>query len=219
MIDHQAGNGASQFSQHGVKQSGGSFRSKKQKTIEKLAEETVFSWLETTRDIYGSYPPDVFSGYKRFELEKFFEAIKFFCFQDRVFKTKLMKLLFYADFSHFKKYSVSITGARYARLPYGPVPDQFEKWLAFLTLDDTSVRNEEEWTNDCPGEVYVCDISPTLAIFSPSELRILAAVKENFQRYTAKRISEISHNESGYQQTENARLIPYSYAEELSVDY
>ena len=112
--------------------------------MEKLAEETVFSWLEITRDIYGNYPPDVFSGYKRFELEKFFEAIKFFCFQERVFKTKLMKLLFYADFSHFKKYSVSITGARYARLPYGPVPDQFEKWLAALLMED-SLQVEEEW--------------------------------------------------------------------------
>ena len=141
--------------------------------------------METTRDIYGSYPPDIFSGYKRFELEKLFEAIKFFCFQDRVFKTKLMKLLFYADFSHFKKYSVSITGARYARLPYGPVPDQFEKWLAFLTSDETSLRNDGEWKDDCPGgRSTSCDIPPSLAIFSPSELRVLAAVKENFQGYT-----------------------------------
>ena len=193
--------------------------SKKQNIIEKLAVETGFSWLETTRDIYGSYPPDIFSGYKRFELEKLFEAIKFFCFQERVFKTKLMKLLFYADFGHFKKYSVSITGARYARLPFGPVPDQFEKWLAFLTSDETSLRNEEEWNDDCPGDVYVCNISPSLSIFSPSELRILAAVKESFQPYTAKRISELSHTESGYQNTENARLIPYSYAEELNVDF
>jgi hypothetical protein len=130
-----------------------------------------------------------------------------------------MKLLFYADFGHFKKYSVSITGARYARLPYGPVPDQFERWLAALILDDNGVRKEEEWIQDFPGEVYVGNTSPDLSIFTPSELRVLATVKEVFQDFTAKRISDISHTERGYQETETARLIPYSYASELSFEF
>jgi hypothetical protein len=43
-----------------------------------------------------------------------------------------MKLLFYADFLHFKLNEVSITGARYAHAPHGPVPDQFETWLTAL---------------------------------------------------------------------------------------
>ena len=193
--------------------------SKKQKMIDQLREETKASWLEITNDIFGSYTADLYSGYKRFELGKFFEAIKYFCFQDKIFKTKLMKLLFYADFGHFKKYAVSITGARYARLPYGPVPDQFEKWLAALTSDDEGVQKEEDWKNDCPGEVYVCNTSPDLAMFSPSELRILATVKEVFRDYSAKKISDISHSERGYQEVENAHLIPYSYAEQLKFEF
>jgi putative zinc finger/helix-turn-helix YgiT family protein len=191
---------------------------KKQKIINHLTEETEVSWLEVTKGIFGSYAADVFSGYKRFELGKFFEAIKYFCFKERVFKTKLMKLLFYADFDHFKEYTVSITGARYARLPYGPVPDQFERWLAALTSDDGGIRKEEDWNNEYPGEVFICDTSPDLSIFSPSELRVLAAVKEFFQSYNAKRLSDFSHNEKGYQETENAHLISYKYAEQLQLD-
>lgn len=193
--------------------------SKKQKIISQLAKETEVSWLEITRDVFGNYNADLYSGYKKFDLAKFFEAIKFFCFEERTYKTKLMKLLFYADFGHFKKYSVSITGARYARLPYGPVPDQFERWLAALILDDNGVRKEEEWIQDFPGEVYVGNTSPDLSIFTPSELRVLAIVKEVFQDFTAKRISDISHTERGYQETETARLIPYSYASELSFEF
>jgi putative zinc finger/helix-turn-helix YgiT family protein len=193
--------------------------SKKQKIISQLAEETEVSWLEITKDVFGNYNADLYSGYKKFDLAKFFEAIKFFCFQERIFKTKLMKLLFYADFGHFKKYSVSITGARYARLPYGPVPDQFERWLAALILDDNGVRKEEEWIQDFPGEVYVGNTSPDLSIFTPSELRVLATVKEVFQDFTAKKISDISHTERGYQETETACLIPYSYASELSFEF
>lgn len=193
--------------------------SKKQKIMSQLAEETEVSWLEITKDVFGNYNADLYSGYKKFDLAKFFEAIKFFCFQERIFKTKLMKLLFYADFGHFKKYSVSITGARYARLPYGPVPDQFERWLAVLILDDNGVRKEEEWMQDYPGEVYVGNTSPDISIFTPSELRVLATVKEAFQEFSAKRMSDVSHNEKGYRETETARLIPYSYALELSFEF
>ena len=193
--------------------------SMKQEIIHRVRGETEISWLETTKEIYGSYSADLFSGYKKFELEKFFQAIKFFCFQEGVFKTKLMKLLFYADFGHFKKYTVSITGARYARLPYGPVPDQFEKWLDALTRDEEGFRKEEIWYGENPGELFICDNRPDLAIFSPSELRVLAAVKEGFQDFSAKQISELSHGETGYQETENAQLIPYSYAEQLKMDF
>jgi hypothetical protein len=131
----------------------------------------------------------------------------------------LMKLLFYADFGHYKNYTVSITGARYARLPYGPVPDQFERWLAVLILDNNGIRKEEIWNGDYPCEMYVSNTTPNLSIFSPSELRVLAAVKERFQDFGAKKISDASHNEKGYQVTEAARLIPYSYALQLSFDF
>jgi putative zinc finger/helix-turn-helix YgiT family protein len=192
--------------------------SKKQKIINQLTAETEISYLEITKEVFGNYNADLFSGYKKFELEKFFESIKFFCYQDRVFKTKLMKLLFYADFGHYKDYSVSITGARYAHLPYGPVPDQFERWLVALTMDDAGIQKEEDWNHDYPGEVYVSTVSLDSSIFNPSELKILASVKEKFKSFSAKQISDISHNEKGYQETENAQLIPYSYAEYLSLD-
>ncbi len=191
---------------------------KKQKVISQLEEETELSWLEITKDIFGNYNADLYSGYKKFDLAKFFEAIKFFCFPEKIFKTKLMKSLFYADFGHYKKYLISITGTRYARLPYGPVPDQFERWLAALILDDNGVQKEEVWMQDYPGEVYICNTSPDISIFSPSELRVLATVKDVFQDYSAKRISDVSHNEKGYQETETTHLISYNYASELSIE-
>ena len=193
--------------------------SKKREIIDRARGETEISWLEITKDIFGSYSADVYSGYKKFELEKFFQAIKFFCFPDGISKTKLMKLLFYADFGHFKKYTVSITGARYARLPYGPAPDQFEKWLDVLEGDEEGLRKEEIWYGEYPGEEFISDRQSDLSIFSTSELRILAAVKERFQDFSAKKISELSHNERGYQETKHAQVISYSYAEELSMDF
>jgi putative zinc finger/helix-turn-helix YgiT family protein len=193
--------------------------SKRQKLLSLLTEETQVSWLEITKDAFGNYSPDLYSGYKKLDLAKFFESIKYFCYQERIFKTKLMKLLFYADFGHYKKYSVSITGARYARLPYGPVPDQFERWLAALVWDDEGILKEEDWNYEYPGEIYVSVIAPDLSIFSPSELRVLATVKEVFQDFSAKKISDVSHNEQGYRETDSAQLISYGYASQLSFDF
>lgn len=193
--------------------------SKVRKIVDQLREETQGSWLQTTKDTFGGYSPDIYSGFKRFDLEKFYEAIKYFCYEERVFKTKLMKLLFYADFIHFKDYTVSITGARYARLPYGPVPDQFETWLAALLMEEEGVTKEEEWKNEYPGEIFSCQVPPQLSIFSPSELKVLAAVKEHFQDYSAKKLSDRSHSEKGYRETQNAALIPYSYSADLTVEF
>ena len=88
--------------------------------------------LEEAIEQFGSYSPNILSGYIRFDVNKLFQAMKFFCFKDRVVKTKLMKLLFYADFKHFKENGVSISGVRYAHAYHGPVPDQFETWLVAI---------------------------------------------------------------------------------------
>ena len=37
--------------------------------------------------------------------------------------------MFYSDFINYKLTCKSITGLQYSKLPYGPVPDQFETLL------------------------------------------------------------------------------------------
>ena len=87
---------------------------KKERILEELSAEigescTIPKYVEQHIAKYG---PEMNSGFNRLNIDKLFEAIKFFA-TDGVFKTKLCKLLFYADFKHFKDYAVSITGAKY----------------------------------------------------------------------------------------------------------
>lgn len=110
--------------------------------------------LEEAIEQFGSYSPNLLSGFIRFNANKLFQAIKFFCFIDQVSKTKLNKLLFYADFKHFKDNGVSISGARYAHAYYGPVPDQFNTWLAAISEWDKHIISEEQAFGDLVGEVY-----------------------------------------------------------------
>ncbi|MEA4909007.1 MAG: DUF4065 domain-containing protein [Anaerolineaceae bacterium] len=172
--------------------------------------------FEEAVEQFGSYAPSVLSGYLRFDVDKFFQAIKFFCFKDRVVKTKLMKLVFYADFKHFKENSVSISGVRYAHAPHGPVPDQFETWLVAISEWNKQITREEQVFGDYVGEVYTSG-EPDWSIFSTSELAALAFVKDKFHKYSAGQIREFSHREKGYQDTQDGEIISYQYAEALQI--
>lgn len=172
--------------------------------------------LEEAIEQFGTYAPNLFSGFIRFDVNKLFQAIKFFCFKDSVVKTKLMKLLFYADFKHFKDNGISISGARYAHAHHGPVPDQFETWLVAISEWEKQITSEEQAFGDYVGEVYTSN-EPDWSIFSTSELAALAFVKDKFQRDSAKQIREFSHLEKGYQDTKDGELISYQYAQELKI--
>lgn len=172
--------------------------------------------LEEAVEQFGSYPPNLLSGYKRFDVNKLFQSMKFFCFNDQVTKTKLMKLLFYADFKHFKDTGVSISGVRYAHAHHGPVPDQFETWLVAISEWDHQITKDEQPFGDFVGEVYTSD-KPDWSIFSTSELAALSLVKNKFQKFSARQIRDFSHQEKGYQATKDGEIISYQYALDLQI--
>ena len=164
---------------------------------------------------FGKYEADELSGYRKLDLAKLFNAILYFC-KGGVLKTKLNKLLFYADFKHFKDYAVSITGARYAHIPFGPAPDKYAFYFATL-VENGAIRVEEDVFGDFIGEEFISVKEPDLSLFSNSELKILATVKEYFKDFTAKRITDFSHDEEAYKETAPGDIISYEYANELKL--
>lgn len=190
---------------------------KRERLIEQLeaAESEAVSINKIFEVRLGNYPPDELSGYLKLNLAKFQNAILFFCKGGQL-KTKLNKLLFYADFKHFKENAVSITGARYAHLPHGPVPSNYEFFFATMT-HSRQIEVDEIQIYQYFGEIFVSTIEPDLSIFEPSELKILAEVKELFKDHTATQIRDFSHKERGYQETPDHELISYSFAESLQI--
>ncbi len=161
---------------------------------------------------FGSYAADEFSGHRKLNLKKVFNAILYFCSDEGAPKTKINKLLFYADFGHCKDYAQSITGLKYVHLPYGPVPDRYAHYLAILCDDERALRVEERVSDDYAWEVLVATRPADLGVFATSEQRILATVKEHFENWNASAISHLSHEERGYAETRDGDLISYEYA-------
>ena len=180
------------------------------------AEKEAFSFLKIYEERFGKYKANEFSGYRALDLAKLFDVMLFFC-RDGILKTVLNKLIFYSDFKHFKEYAVSITGARFARAPFGPAPDKWQYYLTLL-IDEGALRGDEIfYDQDITGEKLTSEKHPDLNEFSETELLILASVKKHFNGWTAKQISDFSHNEKGYIETPNGRLISYEYAEDLQI--
>lgn len=182
----------------------------------KIAEEESYSIESILEERLGVYEPDELSGYMRLNLAKLFNAVLFFC-EEGTLKTVLNKLLFYADFKHFKEYTVSITGARYARIPFGPAPDNYDYYFATLKRYGELNVEEIEYGDAVTGEKFVSERKPDFTLFSDTELKIIAEVKIYFKDFTAKRISDFSHNERGYKETSNGNIISYKYADSLQI--
>lgn len=166
---------------------------------------------------FGNQASDEFTGNKSFNQRKLFDLILFFCRGDGVFKTKLNKLLFYADFAHFKKYEVSITGVRYVRLSYGPVPENFGLFYDLLfKLGEINIE-EVIFSADVAGERFTTVQEPELARFNDDELATITYVKEHFKNASSKEIVELSHRERGYIETQDKGYISYCYSGDLQL--
>lgn len=159
-----------------------------------------------------------FTGYTRFRPEILMEMIVFFAAKPGgVLKSKLNKLLWYSDFSHFRKYKVSISGATYIHLPFGPVLDNYEIFLYSLSEDGCLTQIEQDFGNGFIGENFVAEREVKKEAFSLQALGVLESVYELFKTHTSKSISELSHRENAYVNTKVGDAISYEYANELLI--
>lgn len=193
---------------------------KRSRILEMLREYTgrgQRSIASTYEDVFGSSEPDLYSGYRELNITKLFNMIVYFCKEDDVPKTKVSKLLFYADFKHYKEYTVSISGSQYAHLPFGPAPEHYEFYIAALQDEEKAIQIEERIFPNYVGEYLTAIKEPNLGSFATTELKILATVKEHFAELTASAISKLSHEEEGFKRTKNGDRISYEYAASLSI--
>lgn len=151
-----------------------------------------------------------FTGFVKPTFEKVAGFVLYFVDHCRPLKTRLNKLLFYADFLHFKKTGYSISGCSYRAIPYGPVPSHFHELFGLLQ-DQGYIRIEEElFPSGHIGERFDPSAALTPEMFLPEELETMEKVAHHFQHLRTKDLIEISHTEEAWKANINARkLISY----------
>jgi putative zinc finger/helix-turn-helix YgiT family protein len=179
-----------------------------------LKEESERLFLE--RYLLKDLSSNQFSGYKRPNLEKFCHMAAFFAEKLHPWKVKMNKLLFYADFGHFKRFGESISGIKYIAIRMGPVPNNYDGLLNWAR-EQECIHVDCEYFNNGVGEQYFpgkIPIDP--ALFSEKELSTMTEVVEKFRSTSTQEIIEISHGEKGWQDClQGHQFISYQYAFEL----
>lgn len=157
-----------------------------------------------------------FSGFNAFDLKKFSNVVLYFVNEiPKVTKTKLNKLLFYTDFKYFAKSTISITGVTYARLKFGPVPNDYELLYGAMT-NSKLLSIGEEISNGYEVHYYVAEKPFDESLFNEGELQVMADSVRRLAKYSAGQISELSHREKAWIENDNSELISYLFAEDLS---
>lgn len=159
--------------------------------------------------------PNTFTGYKKPDLKKFTEMVVFFTDKLRPWKTKLNKLLFYADFTMHKQSGYSISGAQYRAIPMGPVPNNFNSIFEYLTNNGDVDIYYTTFADGGTGEQFKPNskrkFNPVL--FSENELQILEDIAEKFINTTTNEIIEISHKEKAWKENKDEKkIIDYKYS-------
>ena len=169
--------------------------------------------------LLGNHLADIYSGYRNPSLEKFTEMVVFFAEQMSPFKTKMNKLLFYADFLMFKLSCFSISGIRYKAINMGPVPNNFQSIFEYLANEDEIDIYTTEFHNGHTGEQFKSrkDRPFNAELFSETELDVLNKVATAFKSTSTNDIIELSHLENAWKENEKGKsTISYEYAFELN---
>lgn len=134
------------------------------------------------------------------EREKLLNAIIFFCNNTKhCYKLKLMKLLYYLDFWHFKETGRSVTGHTYKAWGKGPVPtkvyweidpknnpDDLKEYL-FIEEEIFDEINNKKKLNIKPKKEF------NNKIFTKRELEILGRIAEVFRDATGDIMKDSTH--------------------------
>lgn len=187
-------------------------------TVDKLEQDDEYRDVQRFFDLFFSRIPCEENGFKGFDYEKLCAMVLFFAHKSSaLLKTKLMKLLNYSDMIFYKENGISMSGLKYAHLPYGPVPEKFDMLLDKMSADHIA-HIEVVYENGYEKHQVVpeCDIPED--IFSDEELEVLERIYNKFKDFGSVAISNYSHKETGYSSTKQGEIISYAYAKDIQLN-
>lgn len=185
-----------------------------------MSESEFVRVMRKVEEADGDYKmsdlPSAFTGYRTVSADKISAAIKrLVSAMGPIFVTKMNKLLFYADFMHYKHQGYGITGLAYRAMQYGPVPDDWGKIYSSLP----GVLMEEFVYPSGQSGIQLKSVTPAdINVLSESEQETIDRVCELFKDMSAGEISGVSHKEKAW--IDNvARKSEISYQEAFALNF
>lgn len=187
-------------------------------TVDKLELDNEYRTGRRFLDLFFSKNPCEENGFKGFDYEKLCAMVLFFAHKNSgLLKTKLMKLLNYSDMIFYKENGISMSGLKYAHLPYGPVPEHFDMLLGKMSADHIAhIEIMYDKGYEKHQVIPECDIPKDS--LSDEEFDVLERIYNKFKDFGSVEISNYSHKEKGYNSTKQGEIISYAYAKDIQLD-
>ena len=125
--------------------------------------------------------------------------------------TKLNKVLFFAEFTHLRRHHRVISGCVFQKLPHGPAPRQLLPVRHKLIASGAAELIEEDFLGR-PQQRLVPARDANLDVFTDDEMQTIDDVLAQLEGMTGTQVSELSHQEPGWQLAETGETIPFSTA-------
>ena len=160
--------------------------------------------------------PNIFNGFKVLDLEKLQNLISYIASKTKLYLTSLNKYLWFIDMISYNKRAVSITGLTYVHEQYGPVIIN-RKYEEISKLDEKYKREDKENNDGSIQSVITSNENYDLSSFTKEEIKIIDYVINMLSNKTVKEISNLSHKEYGWKDTDRYEKISFEYADNLNI--
>ena len=178
--------------------------------LERRVGEEKAESIEQTVWLAAEYDDEsIFNGNRPFSQPKMAAMIEYLAGKGHyLYKTSLNKLLFYSDLTNFYLTGHGMSGAAYHNRPFGPVADPAEPILS-------SLINAEKVRVVPRIQTLEAVVQSDATILTADECKVLDWVADSYGAMRASEISEYSHNEMAYKNTQPNEAIAYAYAQFL----
>ena len=128
-----------------------------------------------------------------------------------VSETVLYKLLYFSDFNYYELYEEHLTGAKYRKLPYGPVPQKLDTIIGQMMEQGQIQRIKTEYYDKIQTR-YIPLAKADLTQLKASEKEVIDRVIQQLSDWSATAISNYSHMDMPWLASKEGEEINYELA-------
>ncbi|MEZ0536650.1 type II TA system antitoxin MqsA family protein [Caldicellulosiruptoraceae bacterium PP1] len=191
----------------------------REKTYQKIANKFSDTIAKMKRKILNkslTHEESIYNGFRKFDFDKLENLISYIADKvDNLYQTSLNKILFYIDFTYFKRYLRSITGLRYMKYEHGPVIENFMYRDIIDYPSEKYTVIEKETSEGATIIIIKSNKNYDLTIFSKNELEVINNVINKLKNETCNSLSKLSHQEKAWIEIPIKSLITYEYANDI----
>jgi transcriptional regulator with XRE-family HTH domain len=126
-------------------------------------------------------------------------------------ETVLYKLLYFSDFNYYELYEEHLTGAKYRKLPFGPVPQNLDT-IIHQMIDENQLQRIKTEYYGLTQTRYLPLMKANLTELKASEKEIIDKVIEQMSDWSAATISNYSHKDMPWLASKEGEEINYELA-------